>query len=152
MRLLGHAGLREAFDEDLAVGEAAQVLAPHREILPGLLQQTEMAAAADQRVVVPDVFGERRDRTAQERQGLLEALRAQEGKAMNGGIEAGEAVERAEAQRLPGLGDRLVEAAGAQQRPAAGHVAEREAGIELERGAQLAQRAVVLARGAEAQP
>src|SRR5918996_6087122 len=109
-----------------------------------------MAAAADQRVVVPDVFGKRRDRAAQERQGLLEALRSQKGKAMNGGIEAGEGVERAEAQRLPRLSDRLVEPAGAQQRPAEGHVAERKAGIELERGAQLAQRAVVLARGAEA--
>jgi hypothetical protein len=55
-----------------------------------LVVQAEMAAAADQGVVVAGELGVDGHRCAQMRQRLLEAARGQQRQAMAGGVEAGE--------------------------------------------------------------
>ena len=67
-----------------------------------LLDQPEMAAAADQGVVVAAEIRERRNRGPQKGQGLIETPRPQQGQAVDRGVKARKAVEGAHAHRAPG--------------------------------------------------
>src|SRR5215203_6670879 len=86
------------------------------------------------------------------RQRLLELSRAKEREAVDRRVEAGKAVDRAHAQCPSGLHERLVKMTGAQERPSEHDVTEREARVEVESGLQLAERPLMLPRGAKAKP
>ncbi len=79
--------MTDALDEGVGMGEAGQAWRSSptvigadrfRASMEGLrfLHQPEMAAAADQRVVVPGILGEGRHRGAQEGRGVAEPARA----------------------------------------------------------------------------
>jgi uncharacterized lipoprotein YmbA len=78
----------------------------------------EMAATADQRVVVSHVFCVGRDGGAQMWQRLFETPRREQRQPVRGMVHAAEAITRCQPQRLAGLGDCSLELAGPQLRPA----------------------------------
>src|SRR5829696_10467139 len=143
--LLRHAGLLQSLNERVAVGEIGEVPTEHAEpdrgaelvargdVLLRFLDQAEMPAAADQRMVLAHMLG-RGDGGAKVRQRLLELSRAKKREAVDRRVEAGKAVDRAHAQGPSGLHKRLVEMTSAQQRPSEHDVAEREARVQVERG------------------
>ena len=59
-----------------------------------LVDEAEMAAATDERIVVAGIFREGRNRRPQVGQRLFEAPGSEEREAVNGGVEAGKRVER----------------------------------------------------------
>src|SRR5687768_15384718 len=97
--LFGHAGLAQALDEHVPMGEAVEGPAHPAEaqrrgdpLADGdefvrLAQEPEMAAATDERVVVAGEVREGRHRGSEIGQRLLEALRAEEGEAVDRGVE-----------------------------------------------------------------
>src|SRR5215207_6034128 len=102
-----------------------------------------MPAAADQRVVLTHVFGSRYG-GAKVGKCLLELSRGHKRETMDRRVKSGKAVHRAHAQGPSSFHECLVKMTGAQQRPSEHDMAEREIGIEVKRGLQLAERPLML--------
>src|SRR5215218_3328744 len=161
--LFGHAGLAESLQEHVAVREIRQVPAQYAEpdrraepvargdVFLRLLDQPKVPAAADERVVLADMFGSRNGGT-KIGQRLLELTRGHQRQAVDRRVKSGKGVDRAHAQGPSAFHERLVQMTGAQQHPPEHDVAEREARVEGEGGLELAECPLMLARRAEAQP